>query len=92
MTKTKENNRLNFMFRVTKKGRTIQRYQSRSKRRFYNRTGSINWQDGGIKVYLRVNYGKYLSNMGRIESFWNDGEYSNQRDFILALNAFTEDC
>jgi hypothetical protein len=90
MTTKGKNKQLNFTFRVTKNGQTIQTYHSMSKRRFYNRTGTINWQDGGVCVYLRVNYGKHLSNLGKVESFWNDGFYETKEDFDLSLSAFTE--
>jgi len=83
--------RLNLSFKVTKDGKVIDRYSTRSKRRFLNRVRTINWRDKPLKVYLRINYGKHLSNVGKIENFWNDGEYETKKDFWLALRAFLED-
>ena len=69
----------------------IQRCQTNSKRRFYNNVRTINWKDKGIKVYLRVSYGKRLSCYGKMENFWNDGVYDNEKDLELSLDAFTEE-
>lgn len=81
----------NFTFRVIKNGKTVDKCQTHSKRRFYNRIRSINWQDGVEKVYLRVSYGKGLDNFGKVTNFYNDGEYKNKKDLFFALSAFTED-
>lgn len=86
-----KNNGRNYSYKILKDGQNIDRYQTRSKRRFLNRTRTINWQLDGLKVYLRVNYGKHLSNRGKMESFWNDGVYDNPEDFYLAFEAFTEE-
>lgn len=85
-------NKPNFTFRVIKNGKTTVTCQTHSKRRFYNRIRTINWRNRPLKVYLRIYYGKYLSNLGKIEPFWNDGYYESKKDFMLALNAFMEDC
>lgn len=84
-------NKLNFTFRVMKNGKTIDRCQTHSKRRFYNRIRSIKWKDGVEKVYLRVSYGKALDNFGKVTNFYNSGEYENRKDLFFALSAFTED-
>lgn len=82
--------RLNFLFRVTKNGKTIQRCQTYSRRRFYNRIGTINWQNKPLKVYLRVNYGRALCNRGCVCSFYNDGVYETKQDILYTLAAFIE--
>lgn len=87
----KDISRLGLLLKVFKNGKMVERYHSKSKRRFYNHVRTINWEDGGIKVYLRVSYGKHFSNPGKLESFWNDGVYDNKKDFNLALKAFCED-
>lgn len=92
MSKKEITKRTNLSFCVRKNGKEIDTCHTRSKRRFYNRIGTINWHDGGIKVYLRINYGKIFTNTGKKENFWNDGEYENENDFNLALKAFLEDC
>lgn len=86
----KRKNRLNFTYRIVKNGKTIQRYQTHSKRRFYNRMRTINWKDKPSRVYLRVSYGKGLTNFGKKETFYNDGWYKNKQELLFALNAFTE--
>lgn len=88
--KTKKN-KINFTFRVAKNGKMIDRCQTHSKRRFYNRIRTINWQSGVGKVYLRVSYGKGLDNFGKVTNFYNDGKYEYKKDLFLALSAFAED-
>ena len=83
-------NRLNLTFRVVKNGKTIQRCQTHSRRRFHNRVGTINWQNKPLKVHLRVNYGQYLCNRGCVCGFYNDGLYENKQDLLLAFAAFME--
>ena len=84
-------NKPNFTFRVIKNGRTIDRCQTHSRRRFYNRIRSINWRNGVEKVYLRVSYGKGLDAFGKITNFHNDGTYETEKDLFFALSAFAED-
>lgn len=55
----KDNNKLNFTFRITKNGKTIQKFQSSSKQHFYKRARKISWKNKPLKVHLRVSYGKY---------------------------------
>lgn len=80
----------NFTFRVIKNGKTMDRCQTHSKRRFYNRIRLIKWKDGVEKVYLRVSYGKGLDNFGKITYFYNNGEYKTKKDLFFALSAFAE--
>ena len=84
-------NKLNFTMRVAKNGKVIERYETRSKRAFYTHIGSIKWEEGVEKVYLRVSYGKHLDNFGKLTNFYNDGWYDNEKDLLLALKAFTEE-
>ena len=80
--------KLNFTYRAFKGGKTIDRCQTHSKRRFYNKLGTINWQDSPLRVYLRVNYGKAICNYGCKCNFYNDGEYENKKELMFALDAF----
>lgn len=80
--------RLNFTYRVIKSSKTIDRCQTHSKRVFYNRIRSINWQNSPLRVYLRVSYGKAECNHGCICNFYNDGWYETRGDLISALEAF----
>lgn len=82
--------KLNFTFRVTKNGKTIQRCQTHSRRRFHDRIGRINWQNKPLKVHLRVNYGRAMCNRGCVCSFYNDGVYETKEDVLQALAAFIE--
>ncbi len=81
---------LNYTFRAIKDGKTIDRCQTHSKRRFMNRIGTINWQNNPLKVYLRVSYGKQECNLGCICNFYNDGGYETKRELLEAIAAFTE--
>jgi len=88
---TTKKNKFNFTFRVIKDSKTIDKCQTHSKRRFYNRIRTIKWQNGVEKVYLRVSYGKGIDNFGKVTNFYNDGEYKTKKDLFSALSAFTED-
>ena len=70
-----------FTLKVTKHGVVVQVVRTHSIRRFLKNIRTIKWQDRDIKAYLRVNYGK---------GFYNNGEYSNEKEFWLAVQAFTE--
>ena len=80
--------KLNYTFRVIKDSKTIDRSQTHSKRRFYNRIRTINWQDSHLKVYLRVSYGKQECNLGCVCNFYNDGWYNSKTELMFALDAF----
>lgn len=80
----------NYTFHVIKREKTIRKCSTHFWRRFLNQIRQINWQNGGIKVYLRVYYGKFKDNSGKVRSFYNDGTYTNQKDFIQTLEAFME--
>lgn len=81
-------NSLNFTYRIIKNGKTIGRCQTHSKRRFYNRIRTINWQKNHLKVYLRVSYGRTECNTGCVCNFYNDGWYDNKEDLMFALDNF----
>ena len=73
--------KIRFTFRIVKNSKVTQRYDSSSSGRFRNHTRSIRWQNRDFKVYLKVNYGS---------RFHNDGYYENEKDFLFALDAFTD--
>lgn len=82
-------NKINFTLKVMKcptKGESakeVGRFESTSYRRFYNHAGTINWNNlikNGGWVYLRVSD----------ENGYNDGEYTNRKDFLTALEAFID--
>ncbi len=86
-----KHSKLNFTFKIVKDGKTIDKCQTHSRRRFNNRIRTINWQDRPLKGYLRVSYGKRECNLGCVCNFYNDGEYETKEDLLFALSAFTED-
>lgn len=90
MTKFKINKKYNFTLKLLENNKVVQRLETRSIRCLYNKIRTINWIKPYSSVYLRVGYGKLLASSGKYENFWNDGVYNNKKDFILALNAFTE--
>ena len=81
---------MNFTYKVINNGKVIDRCQTHSKRRFYNKIRTIKWGNRHVSVYVRVSYGKHLSSRNKLEPFWNDGVYKNKKDLMLALGAFTE--
>jgi len=52
-------------------------------------SNKIKW-DKDTRVYLRVFYGKHLTNENKMAGFFNDGDYTNKEDYKLALDAFSE--
>jgi hypothetical protein len=42
------------------------------------------------KVYLKILYGYDIDNYGHRKLFYNDGDYTNKKDFNLAFIAFSE--
>lgn len=90
----KRKDKRNLFFKIIKNGRTVDKCQTHSLRRFRNKIRTINWKDlkkNGGEVYLKVNYGKHLDNFGKRTTFINDGVYEDKESFFLALNAFLED-
>lgn len=87
----KENKNLNpsFYFCVKKNGKVIDKAFTRSKRVFCRKIRMIKKQKG-IKIHLRVNYGRAENCFGKIVDFVNDGLYENSNDLCLAFEAFTK--
>lgn len=81
----------NYILRVLKNKREVQRVQTHFIRLFLRHLRTIIWQHRGIKVYLRVYYGKHLDNFGKVSEFHNDGWYETKPDLWLAFNAFREE-
>lgn len=79
---------MNFTLKATTNDKTIQRARTHSLRRFSDNLRTINWQNGPLKVYLRVNYDKREDCHGKMSVFYNDGTYQNEKDLWLAFNAF----
>jgi hypothetical protein len=43
-----------------------------------------------LKVYIKVLYGKRLTNFNRMEMFYNDGTYLTVKEALTALKSFLE--
>ena len=66
-----------------------ERYETTSIRRFTTHVASIKW--GNLpSVYLRVSYGIQKDHRGKMNYFYNEGDYSNKHEFTQALRAFLE--
>ena len=61
-------------------------YNTTKSKRFYSIVRAENIQN----AYLRVSYGKYKTNFGKVEEFYNDGDYETKSELIEAFKAFTE--
>lgn len=83
--------KVNFIFKVIKGGKTIDKCRTHLERRFYDRIGTINWENGPLRVCLRVSYGIRECNRGCACNFYNDGEYRTKQDLLEALKVFTEE-
>ena len=81
---------MNFTFKVIKNNKVIQKCQTHSKRRFLNHLRTVNLENRGTKVYLRVSYGKHIDVFGKKTTFYNDGWYEREEDLWLAFDAFEE--
>lgn len=78
----------NCILRV-KYAKGVKRQESANKRRFLRYTRLINWEKAK-SAYLGVVYGKDKDYRGKMITFYNDGDYTNKKDFELALKAFLE--
>lgn len=67
-------------------GHEVDKYRTRSIRRFLNFVRTINWKKTKIEVYLRVSDGYKISG----STAYNDGSYNKKKDFTLAQKAFLE--
>lgn len=85
------NNLMNFYtIIVEQNGKMTHKYRTHSIRRFVRNLRTIKWQSGGIRAYLRVNYGRHFDVFGKKSAFHNDGWYERKENLWLAFNAFKE--
>ncbi len=82
---------MNYSIKIYKNGKLVKKYSTHKIRRFLKNIRLINFEDGHIKVYIKVDYGKHRDVYGKLTNFYNDGVYNNKEDFWWAFNAFTED-
>jgi hypothetical protein len=66
-----------------------ERYETISIRRFLNHVRTIKWEKHP-SVYLRVSYGMKPDVFGKMQTFYNDGNYTDSKEFVIALQAFFE--
>ena len=83
-------NNANFTFKVYENGRVVSRCQTHKMMRFLHRIQAIKFKKGTTKVNLRVYYGRFKDNFGKMVDFFNEGLYDNKKDFTLAWKAFIE--
>lgn len=57
-------------------------------RRFSDHLQAVNFSQPGTKAYIRVYYGRFVDNHGKMNDFYNDGEYENKKDLLKAYKAF----
>ena len=81
---------MKFTFIVYKNGKPIQKCSTHKLRRFIHRMKLINWQNTNLKIYLKISYGEFKNNTNKLQTFYNDGFYTNKQDYDLAFRAFLE--
>jgi hypothetical protein len=67
-------------------GNKVKKYLGTSVRRLLYYINHVNFD----KAYLKVKYGKFLDQGGKMAEFYNDGYYSDKNELIEVLKAFTE--
>lgn len=81
---------MQFTAKIYENNKMTYKVRTHKMRRFLKIIRSIKWQNSMLKVYLKVDYGKFQDNYGHLTNFYNDGNYDNKSDFWWAFNAFTE--
>lgn len=64
----------------------VKEYRSGTKRRFTSIFTHVNFE----LCHIYVEYGKQKDNHNKLVTFYNDGEYTNKKEAIKALDAFLE--
>lgn len=80
----------NYVLKVYKNGLVDRVVRTHSKRLFLTRLRSLKFLKAFPRVYLRVSYGKHEDVYGKIQYFYNDGDYESYKELIGAYDAFTE--
>lgn len=81
---------MTFTIKIYQNSKIIKKVLTHKRNRFWRITRTINWENSMFTVYVAINYEKFLDNHGKYTMFYNDGEYTNREDFLLAINAFLE--
>jgi len=85
MTKLKHKS-FKIRLKIRRNSGHIKTYHTTKTKRFYAILKAENFQ----KAYLKVSYGKQKTNFGKIEDFYNDGDYETKTELLQAFRAFTE--
>lgn len=83
-------NTKNYTLKVLENGKKVDEIRTHSVRLFHTHLRSINWQNSP-RTYLRVSYGKGLSNKNQLVTFYNDGWYDDKQELLEVFKAFNEE-
>ena len=83
---SKSNLSIKFTLKLWKDRQASKTYSPRTIRRFWSKVKANNWH----KAYVKVTYGKAITNSGKLETIFNDGTYFSLPDIRQAVLAFTE--
>lgn len=78
--------RLGLTLKLWKNDGTASSYRFQKKSRLLAIAEAASWQ----KSYLKAFYGKGMTNTGKHEDIYNDGDYETLEELKQALSAFTE--
>lgn len=82
--------RMKFFLKLWRADGTVKRWHASRIRRIRAIFKADHFQNSMKKAYLKVWYGKAITNKGRLEDIYNDGEYETLDELRQALSAFTE--
>lgn len=82
--------RLKFFLKLWQEDGTVKRWHASRIRRIRAIFKADRFRNSMKKAYLRVWYGKAMTNKKILEDIYNDGEYETIEELRQALSAFTE--
>lgn len=82
--------RKNYTLRVLQNEKVIDKVHTHSFRSFLPHLRTVISQKEPWRAYLRVSYGKDKDHRGRLQTFYNDGWYTDKEELQKAWEAFTE--
>lgn len=80
----------NYTLKVLQNGEKVDYIRTHSIRIFYKHLRTINWQNSPC-TYIRVSYGKKLNHKNKLETFYNDGWYDNEKELLEVFKAFNDE-
>lgn len=81
---------LKFFLKLWRADGTVKRWHTSRIRRIRAIFKADRFRNSMKKAYLRVWYGKGMTNKRRLEDIYNDGEYETMEELKQAFFAFTE--